>query len=284
MSASTAKIVLKSCSLRWSSPIIFNDPFDVSVDMPISFRVDDFANALTERLARLIEHGEVPEDPHPGVAMVAMLGQRLPADKRQMVADELRREGTWAVSDRQLESAAMVRSVWKEVVEGMRILCLSQENDVTSMWNHYADQYSGVVLRLEVLDEIDSPLLLAQPIIYTDDTPPLGSVDAWVDATIRRPDSHFSALFEDYQYIKKVDWRYEKEWRIVTMAEPHEMAEQYSDWPLRPETFTDVYFGVKCGEEDRTDILSLLEGQLSHVRAWDAKMDVTSGKFSFDPL
>jgi hypothetical protein len=36
MSAATARIVLADRKLRWSSPILFNDPFDVPREMYIS--------------------------------------------------------------------------------------------------------------------------------------------------------------------------------------------------------------------------------------------------------
>jgi hypothetical protein len=33
----TAKIILKNCTLRWSAPSRFNDPFDVQFDLHIEY-------------------------------------------------------------------------------------------------------------------------------------------------------------------------------------------------------------------------------------------------------
>ena len=36
MSAETARIILANRRLRWSSPILFNDPFDIHIQTPLS--------------------------------------------------------------------------------------------------------------------------------------------------------------------------------------------------------------------------------------------------------
>ena len=42
MTCSTAKAVLKNSSLRWSSPLLFNDPFDHQIDFNFDFTEKEF--------------------------------------------------------------------------------------------------------------------------------------------------------------------------------------------------------------------------------------------------
>lgn len=66
---------------------------------------------------------------------------------------------------------AELKEKWREIVPRFRILCLSELNDVTSMWNHYADEYRGVVLEFEAVDQLDSVFLVARLVTYQDVPP-----------------------------------------------------------------------------------------------------------------
>jgi hypothetical protein len=49
--ASVAKTVLATRRLRWSSPLLFNDPFDVTQELRLNFDEHDLNAAMTERAA-----------------------------------------------------------------------------------------------------------------------------------------------------------------------------------------------------------------------------------------
>ena len=61
MSAATASLVLTKRTLRWSSPVLFNDPFDVPREISFGYTPDDVFQAAACHVAALIEHP--PEDP-----------------------------------------------------------------------------------------------------------------------------------------------------------------------------------------------------------------------------
>src|SRR5262245_43309165 len=54
MSASTAKLVLSNRTLRWSSPLLFNDPFDVPRELSFGLTAKDVWDALARKIANLI--------------------------------------------------------------------------------------------------------------------------------------------------------------------------------------------------------------------------------------
>jgi hypothetical protein len=59
MTARVAKIVLATRRLRWSSPLLFNDPFDVTQELRLNFDEHGLNAALIERVASLMEHGDM---------------------------------------------------------------------------------------------------------------------------------------------------------------------------------------------------------------------------------
>ena len=60
MPASTAKVVLDNSTLRWSSPSLFNDPFDVPRELSFGITPAQIIEALGKRCVSLVENP--PED------------------------------------------------------------------------------------------------------------------------------------------------------------------------------------------------------------------------------
>jgi hypothetical protein len=54
VSAATAKEVLATRTLRWSSPMLFNDAFDVPRELSFGVTPDQIVAALAQRMADLI--------------------------------------------------------------------------------------------------------------------------------------------------------------------------------------------------------------------------------------
>ena len=55
VTAEVAKIILTTRRLRWSSPLLFNDPFDVTQELRLDFGQAEINAVLTERWASLLE-------------------------------------------------------------------------------------------------------------------------------------------------------------------------------------------------------------------------------------
>jgi hypothetical protein len=199
--------------------------------------------------------------------------------RSQKIAAELRDEPIDTTAG-QIESFSALKETWRDIVTKMRILCLSELNDVTSMWLHYTDQYRGAVLELECIDEFDSPLLIARPVIYQDSLPEIAEKQAWVRCVLGLSDKTVTDLFTEYQYIKTTAWSYEREWRVISFALPGE-SEMFADYSFRPRELSGIYLGERCAKQDLEDILSLLTHGLEHVSAYRAFPNGAQPKFMF---
>lgn len=283
VTATVAKIVLTTRRLRWSSPVLFNDPFDVTQELRLNFDEAKLNAVLTDKVTSLIEEGDPSNSvKHPGLSALLRVARQASPDVRRAMARELR-TNTNAPTSGQIQGLAALKQTWRGMVPTFRILCLSELNDVTPMWLHYADAYEGVVLQFSAVDELDSAFLVARPVIYQDNPPAIADADTWARCTLGQSESTYWDLFTEYLYVKTTAWAYEKEWRIVSGARPGEK-ELFADYDFHPHELTGVYFGPKCSAEDRGDILALLAHGLEHVRANAARADSQQARFTFNAV
>ena len=89
------------------------------------------------------------------------------------------------------------RLVWESLIPKLRIICLSEINDSMPMWAHYANNHRGVVLELECIEEIDSPWLIARPVIYQDTLPLFITKEALVDSITGRKPLDYEEIFKE---------------------------------------------------------------------------------------
>ena len=134
MSVSTAAIVLERCTLRWSSPLLFNDPFDVPRELSFGITPEEIVRALASRMTELITHP--PEDTsnlEPKVqTIIDTVKKGISAElKAQLLsglvdsADTLRPVG---------QSMEDLRVMWRDWLSQFRILCLTESPTHAAMW------------------------------------------------------------------------------------------------------------------------------------------------------
>lgn len=247
VSTATAKLVLTGCKLRWSSPLAFNDVFDVPPELE-SFSVAEIGSASAPFAVGLFERlGLARLNPEQREAAIALCSHETILSREQ--------------THRAEASLEALRFQWKETVPTMRILCLCEHPDIASMWGLYADSNRGVVMRFDSAAAHDPPWLLAKPIAYTDALPRFRRSDGIMEACIAGP----QALFDDLCYTKTTDWSHEREWRVLCFARPGEIGLS-SDWPFAPSTLTEIILGPRVSDQDVSEISALLIHHFSHVR------------------
>ena len=278
MKATVAKTVLATRCLRWSSPLLFNDPFDVTQELRLNFDEHGLNAAVTDRVTWLIEHAEPAtcNVKHPFFGSLIRSAMRQATDARQKMARELR-EGLNGSTPGQAAVLQELKDLWSALVPTFRILCLSELNDVAPMWHHYADKYQGVVLEFFALEEVDSAFQGARPVVYQD-APSIAKASAWVSSMLREGDTRWQDLFMEYLYVKTPAWSYEKEWRIPTGRRPDD-SDLFGDYGFHPRELTAIYFGPKCSGEDRSDLLKLLAHGLEHVKTYEMLSDTRQARF-----
>lgn len=267
MSANTARAVLTNCSLRWSSPVLFNDPFDVPRELSFGVQPDEVVRAAAQRIAQLIE-----EPPEETSQFRYKIGLIIDAAKRG-ISEELKAELLAGlkevVASHHLtgESMEQLRDLWRSWIPDHRILCLAESPANAAMWYHYANKYSGVVLEFKCIDELDSAWLAARPVSYPLEKPIIYTAKGWAELLCLKQDLAIKTMLEAATYTKSPDWSYESEWRIASFKRPTDTG-HFTDYKFDRQELGAVYFGPMISPEDRLS-LRVASGAFPDAQLWD---------------
>lgn len=272
MPASTAAIVLKNRTLQWSSPLTFNDPFDVPREIAAGATRDDLYSALTEYMLSLLRNP--PQDTSEFAKdfrlLIEVARRGFPEELHRAIETDLKSNGQSIVAFNTLDE---LRAQWKDLLSTMRILCLTESAKHAAMWYHYADKYTGVVLEFNCLDYLDSPFLLATAVDYVDEKLPHDNETGL--AKIMCLDTPFATkrMMHLGLYTKFSDWSYEKEWRIVDFSKSDE-AGLYSYNQFNAQELASIYLGPRIDETVRSEILELSK-DFCDARVFDVRIEPT---------
>lgn len=196
--------IIVGCSLWAGSPLAFNDPFDC-------YPVIDFEGTREEMeawAARVAPAFEVSIQ-----QAVEMVEQALadPVTHAQMFG-------------------------WRENVDAVGVLSLTERPDDMLMWAHYANSHNGYCLEL---DATIQPLSLAYRVHYDEERPVFRLFDPNRADIIKRTLLH------------KADfWEHEFEWRLVGPLDIGPVV-------FPPEALKSIIFGARIADEDEAALRAM---------------------------
>lgn len=257
MTAEVAALVLKNRTLRWSSPVLFNDPFDVPRELILDLDYQDILRAAAKCLSRLIENP--PEDTSKlssGIRLIVdTVKNGIPREeKRELLENLMTPESTQTGSGQAVEE---LRRMWRAMIPDLRILCLTERPTHAAMWCHYAGNYSGAVLEFHCLDETDSALLTAERVTYPTEKPEIYTAEGWAELMVLDQKSASEKMLHIATHTKAPDWSYEDEWRIVSYKRPTNSG-YFTDYPFYPQELAALYLGPLISDSDQHSLVRLI--------------------------
>lgn len=143
-----------------------------------------------------------------------------------------------------------------------RVCSFSEANDSLLMWAHYSDNHQGFCLGYNFKEANDDLTELMLPVIYSDD---LLEISKYMFPNIN------NSLIMNAITRKSKAWEYEKEWRIVTLANGSGKSQQQKV-PV-PKC---VYLGARIGEKERNQIIEIASKKNIDIY----QLQIESDKFS----
>jgi len=246
LSPRAAEAVLTHGRLRWSSPLLFDDPAEFK-------RMPRFSPSLTEGGGAFVQ---ILVNAATGAA--SFEENRL-SDTTRLTLNLMRRLVASGIGPEELLSqlgeiathpddrfeAAMQGFVQSMTLQATRILCVTTDGANDEMWNTYADQRRGVVLKLRHIPEESTPLLAAKQIAYSADRPTIGSGLEFL-LFGDTPDLRRRGL-NSIVYTKRIEWSYQREWRAVTWR-TDEGESLFGDYPFLDAELVAVTAGRQAPE------------------------------------
>lgn len=250
-------IVLQSNCLRWSCHSIFNDEDELQRMPTFTPTIDDAWPKYRELILDYV-YGESELDYSRLWNGARFVIDRMNFRKQMGMSKDIARKELQHIPP--FYGQEGVKKRLKDFFddfadETVRILCVTIEYNNDKMWQKYAGEYSGCVLGFRHIPESDTPLLAAEPIIYTDETP---VVMNGLDFLLYGPTSGLTSKTKKAViYTKTQQWAYENEWRVVIKRE-HEKGNQYGDYPFLYNELESVTLGSAISAANANKIIELV--------------------------
>lgn len=277
-SVDAAKAVLRDVRLKWSSPILFNDPFDNQLDFMIEQDVEKLAQQTMESYAKICA-SEVPVPFYnlEQTIITELIRQALKRSAYSFTEDEKAEllEAARASARKMIERAPEINRDIRKLMFDISIFCVSETHDNSPMWSHYAEQHKGAVVRfLPTVN--DSPLSVAQKVRYTDEIPKFTSEELMDSKSL--PMTAFTKL----TLTKSNQWSYENEWRVVTTM--RDKAKQFELLPFSKEELGAIFLGCRMNDADKKEIILLMKRNFPHAEIYEMKRPAGSLNLVYDKV
>lgn len=161
----------------------------------------------------------------------------------------------------------------RRIMSDTTILCLSETYDNLLMWSRYAGNHTGAVIKFLSLPEVDSPIILAQPVRYSSQMPRLSF------ATLMNYNELSKDVLDIITLTKSKVWVYEKEWRVISTL--CNKAQSYEIIPYAPEEIGAVYLGCKIATSDKEEIIEVTRRLYSKAKIFRAEKHETKFSLAF---
>ena len=272
VTADTGKKMLRFGSLRWSTPPILNDPFDMQFAFQLRYDPQVIRTMAAEKHWHLYSSEVVERPLHVSGQLLRYLRNNGPLMARR----EFDNAFHGVIDECIQQTEARIQKHSRELIDlfsNDKILCLSEINDSILMWSYYAGNHSGLVFRFTD----DVPLgatKMAKPVRYVEHFPSLVSDEVFSDMLAGYDALDRRKILDDIVFTKSHHWSHEREWRIYAGSGRSKAASE--DIPFIPEELNGVIFGLRASGETRTEILNLLKGRYPHVETMQAKVKENS--------
>lgn len=280
--ADAAKNILQNGSLRFSSPILFNDPFDAQIEASFPFTDDELHEYLAQRVLELLDNN--PSPPAKLRPVFMQLFEIFKSERAEKKTDDqiLKSYLASVRLGQALSSSGTPQQdplAWKSRLREFRVSAFSERNESISMWSHYADHHRGVCL--EFTTSNPGIVSRAEPVRYEESLPKFLPVDQWGDLLLGLREPDFMALFRNYLLRKSPEWQHEQEWRVFfPNPRPDEL---FVDVPFKPEELTGIFLGIRISELNRLTVESLCRGRFNLAKLFLAKRNADFFRIDFIP-
>jgi Protein of unknown function (DUF2971) len=169
----------------------------------------------------------------------------------------------------------------RTVVSDVKLLCLSEIFDNILMWSHYANNRSGIVLRLTCMPALDSVWGAARPVRYSRAMPVFLNEADLIKLMSGQWSIDRADLLEKSVFTKAEDWGYEKEWRIF--GGKNAMV-PFEDMPFHAEELTGVYLGCRIVAADASELIELTTARYPSAGIFKGRKAERSFTLDFDQI
>lgn len=281
----TAQKVIQTQKFRWSSPLLFNDPFDHQAGFVSLFTGHELSLAI-ERITEQAIFGDAPFNPPvptPFARATAVMRKNRYRMPREEILNGMKVAGKQIAEEYQGNFARLNDEI-RSFLTHSRVFCMTESEDNVVMWSHYADQHKGVVFKLRRLEELDHRFIVARKVTYTDEPQPYLTLDQQVDNLVGNAYHDPTPLVWNSAHVKHTDWAYEKEWRVHVPLLNEPAGSGMTDYKEPKELFEAIYLGCRMPQGTLDQMTTLISEHLPNTEIYQAMKAPSQFQLSFDRI
>lgn len=278
--ADAAVSVLTSQTLRWSSPHLFGDPFELDHRTGLGFDPHMLLNEVVRTTIAMIFS---PSPPHGNSPLITGI-RRWRDDGRfetpaEAEASTVLMELLAKMVDQRQVDIDVLMADWRRFTRHLRICSFSARPDNFPCWQRYADNHRGAVIRFHVQElgvNSDAEGAL-RPMEYRQVRPEVTTVKEQLNAAIYNERPNLQAGFLDKLLCKSPIHSHEQEWRCFyhALTEASSKSNNDMDWfddrPFANEAVSSIYLGAYMSVEDKKKLVDLQRALYPHARLFQAQ-------------
>lgn len=232
--AKTGKKILKNSTVRFSSPLTFNDPFDSQLNI---YAGDNYLDGCKKMFLWELKQSDAFKD--------------TPSEKIEKALD-------YRIN--QLKKALKkLPQKWKFYAKHFRVFSVSEIFDNLLMWSHYSESHTGIVIGFKKIKK--GVLENVRKMNYSRNMPKYALlIDDLFDNEI-----DFDEFFFENLYLKSKYWGYEKEWRSVDIIKTIG-GNFYTDNNFTLEEIDSVYLGCNIKRQNESQIIKIAKNNFPDAK------------------
>lgn len=259
--------VIENRKIRFTQYGAFNDPFELSLNINRPATKDAMQALAKSDFVKLIEE-EYDNQPH----MAAFISKeefiRLAKGKEGLVKN--------AIENSEPAIAKLLPGLYQKTVNSLLgALSLSELNDNTEMWSHYAEEHKGYVIGFDSSNSFfnqrktdKDELRHLRKIQYHESRPEINLMN-----------TDGRELF----FIKGIGWKYEAEVRMLLHLSDSSETIYQDPYPIHlfefpPTAVSEIIFGTRMSDINKMKIKSALANDdiFSHIKYYGAHLGSSS--------
>lgn len=236
--------ILKDKTLKVTNPKDFNDPFDCNIP-----HIEEGLDNLLLNLIKKEFRGK-------------QYKKKLKTKEFKVHIEELKEEVVKATNE--------LHDLWDDSISKFKVISFSSKDDNILMWSHYANYHQGLVLGFKKLEKTffkDAKRVNynyqqeSKRFIFNYIVKKAITIKNNQDMMDEESEKIIPYLF-NYFYIKKEDWKYENEWRIVFQADDVRISQYQEKIEIvnfEQETLSEIIFGYKMDNKQKKEIIKIIK-------------------------
>lgn len=259
----TAQLIIANETLRFSSPLAFNDPFDSQWNFLWQLATPKFNQAIIKRILR---KGISPERFRDDARRDWVLEHRrahksLSAQQKRKHVERMKEE---------LSQGIIFPDQVADMIRRLRVLCLANTPESIQMWSYYASGHEGVVLAFDTEALERAWEVPVEKVRYAKTLPKIVAPKTFYDFIIYgeglpQIDSQLGS--DALTLTKAHKWGHENEWRYVFIAKRGDTTRQV-DMTFPVNVLAGFVRGCKCDLDDFKNLATEVRAKYPRAKPW----------------